>query len=165
MKKFTSPLYLVIAAVVVVLLGVGGFVIYKSQSVAPAPSIINSGKNVKKLSASDIGLTVTVRPDKKGVILKIAKLDGIASLEYSLSYDANVTDAGETGVVPRGVQGSQVLVKPGDSVITRNLDLGTCSQNVCKYDQVVSDITVTIRVNYKNGIVGGVEEKISLNKK
>lgn len=164
MKKLTSPLYLVAAAVVVVLLGIIGFVFYKSQTSTTSPTNVNLGQNIKKLTAEDIGLTVTVRPDNKGVILKISKLSGISSIEYSLSYDANVTEEGETAVVPRGVEGSQIKVKPGDSTITRNLDLGTCSRNVCKYDDVVSDITVTIRVNFSDGTVGGVETKVKLNK-
>lgn len=164
--KFNKSLVLILVAVVIVLLAIGGGAYYLLKGNSTSTSVIpgQNGQNVKKLSGSDIGLSVTVRPDNKGVVLKIAKLEGIESIEYSLSYDANVTEEGQTAVVPRGVEGSSITVKSSDSEISRNLDLGTCSRNVCKYDDVVSEITVTVRVNYKDGTVGGVEEKVSLNK-
>lgn len=158
--KLNRNTYIALAAVVIVLLGIGSYFFFTSQNNQAKVSPTNSGQEIKKLQPSDIGLKLTVRPDKKGVIMKITKLEGISSLEYSLSYDANVTEEGQTAVVPRGVEGSPIQVKEGDSEITRDLDLGTCSRNVCKYDDVVSDITVTIRVNFKDGSVGGVETKV-----
>ncbi len=147
-------LFLVVGA------GVGFFLL--SQDPTSPKNTFNGAQEVKKISASDIGLEIKVRQDKKGLMMTLGKLNGVDSIEYSVSYDAEVEDEGETIIVPRGVEGSPINTS-GQSTITKNLDLGTCSRNVCKYDKVVSDVTVTIRVNYKDGTVGGLEEKVSLN--
>jgi len=160
--KLTKPV--ILGAVVVVVLGLlvgGAFVLFPKNSDTSTNSS-DSFKHAKKMKPEDIGLNLTVRPDKKGVLMKITKLDGIASVEYDLSYDAKVTDEGEDAVVPKGVSGSPIEVKSGVKEISRDLELGTCSKNVCKYDNVVSDISVAIRVNFANGEVGEVTTKISL---
>lgn len=160
--KLTKPIIIGIIVVVVIGALVGGaFVLFPKNS-DTTTNTSGSFKQAQKMSPDDIGLSLSVRPDKKGVIMKITKLTGIASVEYDLSYDAKVTDEGEDAVVPKGVSGSPIEVKPGDREISRDLELGTCSKNVCKYDNVVSDISVAIRVNLKSGEVGEVTSKISL---
>lgn len=155
---------LVVIAVVVVLLvaGIGGFVFFQSKKGAASQAPIEEGLGaVTKMKPSDIGLVLTPKSDGKIINLKATKLDGIESIEYDVSYDAEVTDEGDTLVVPRGVAGSPLEVK-GQSELSRDLDLGTCSRNVCKYDKVVSDVTFTIRVNFKDGTVGAIETKVKI---
>lgn len=160
--KFSKPTIIGIVVIsVVVLLGLGLFFLFPKSTPVPV-NTLNQGQQVKKLTPEDIGLTLTVRPDGKGVLLKVVKLTGITSVEYELSYDAQETQDGETAIVPKGVVGSPIEVKPGDTSISRDLDLGTCSKNVCRYDKLKSDISVAIKVNYKDGTVGGVDTKISL---
>lgn len=157
--------WIIIGAVIVVVLiviGAGAYFVLGGSSSEKSLNTLNQGQQVKKLTAEDIGLTLTVRPDGKGIILKVTKLNGVASVEYELSYDAEETQDGETAVVPKGVVGSPIVVKPGDTSISRDLDLGTCSKNVCRFDKVKSDISVAIKVNYKDGTIGGVDTKISL---
>lgn len=148
--------------IVIVILIVGSllFLFPKSETTTQIPA--NSSNNIKKLTPFDIGLILTPRSDGKAINMKITKLKGIVSVEYDVSYDAEVTDEGETAVVPRGVSGSPVKITAGESEIERDLDLGTCSKNVCKYDKVVSDVTFTLRINFKDGTIGGVETKIKL---
>lgn len=162
--KLSKPVIIAVAAVVLLAVGVAALLVFFPKNSDTVTKSTNSSANVKKLSPEDIGLNLTVRPDKKGIVMKITKLAGISSVEYDVSYDAKVNDEGQDAVVPRGVSGSPIQVKAGDSEISRDLDLGTCSKNVCKYDNVVSDVTFTIRVNYANGEIGGVETKISLGK-
>lgn len=152
----------VVAVVILGILGAGAYFLLGGQSSESSLNTLNNGQEVKKLTSEDIGLTLTVRPDKKGIILKVSKLEGITSVEYELSYDAEETQEGETAIVPKGVVGSPIVVTPGESSISRDLDLGTCSKNVCRYDKIKSDISVAVKVNYKNGTVGGVNTKISL---
>lgn len=155
----------IIILVVIVLVGVGTFLMFgKGKTLAPQTVEI-SEKPVKKINADDIGLSLVPRSDKKAVILQISKLEGIASLEYEVTYDAKVTDTlgdEQAGTTQRGVVGSPIAVKAGDSEIKRTIELGTCSRNVCKYDNVVSTIKFVIKVTYSNGDVGSIEKDINL---
>jgi hypothetical protein len=159
---FKNKLVFSAVGVVVILVGVIVYVFFpKQDSTSSFPS--ESAQNIKKLSADDIGLILTPTKGGKAITMEITKLDGISSIEYDVSYDARVADEGEEIVVPRGVAGSAIQIKPGETSVSRDLDLGTCSKNVCKYDQVESDVTFVIRVNFTNGEVGAVEAKITLS--
>lgn len=114
-------------------------------------------QNVKKVSPEEIGLDLSLSPDKKSVVMKITELAGIASVEYEISYNALVIDEGETVDVPRGVVASPIEVEEGDEEIEKEILLGTCSANKCKYDKITSDIKFIIKINYKNGEIGAVE--------
>lgn len=153
----------IVIVVLAIVAGAGAYFLMGGTSSDKTLNTLNQGQQIKKLTSSDIGLTLTVRPDKKGVILKVTKLTNIASVEYELSYDALETQDGETAVVPKGVVGSAIQVKPGDTEISRNLDLGTCSKNVCRFDNVKSDISAAVKVTYKDGTVGGVNTTIKLS--
>lgn len=159
---FKNKLLLVAIAVVVILAGVLGYVFWpKTAEESLFPQ--GSSKNIKQMSPEDIGLVLTPIKNGKAIRMEVTKLEGISSIEYDVSYDARVTDEGEEIVVPRGVAGSAIQIKPGESSVERDLDLGTCSRNVCKYDQVESDIEFVIRVNFTNGEIGSVEAKVSLS--
>ena len=111
------------------------------------------------MSPEDIGLELTLRSDGKAVIVKATKVEGIKSFEYELTYDAQVTEDGESATVPRGAVG-ELTIRGG--IAQAEVDLGTCSANVCKYDKVVSDVKVVIKVNFENGEIGAVEDTILL---
>lgn len=152
-------LLLLAGAVTVFLLGNGT----SSTSTDDSGSILE--KPVKVISADEIGLSLSFRADKKAINMNITKLDGVESVEYEVTYDANVTadSSGDSasGITQRGVVGSPIPVN-GASSIKRTIELGTCSKNVCKYDDVVSDVKFVIKVTYSNGEIGSVEESISL---
>ena len=116
-------------------------------------------QNIKQIAPSDIGLELSLRFDKKAVVMTLTKLTGVKSIEYELSYDAEETVEGETSTVPKGVVGSPIEVA-GKSEIKREILLGTCSANVCRYDKVKSDIKIVVRVNYENGEVGAAESTV-----
>lgn len=130
----------------------------KKQTALP----IAEEKQAKSVSPEEIGLSLAPSPDGKAIIMKITKLDGVSSLEYEVSYDAEVTEEGETNNVPRGAVGSPIMIKDTDSEIKREITLGTCSANKCKYDKVTSAIKFVIKVTYENGEIGSVEKEISL---
>ncbi len=160
-RMFRNKLVIVSVVIIVILFGVGGYFMF-GQKGSPAKAPVEQGKNIKKLSADDIGLVLASAKGGKALSMRITKLSGVASIEYELSYDAVETTDGETATVPKGVVGSPIQVK-GDSEISRVLDLGTCSKNVCRYDKVKSDIKVVIRVNFANGETGAVETTIPLS--
>ena len=151
---------LIVGLVLFVVLILGSFLIYNYVRSQNSPSgLFEEEKQVKQIDSSEIGLELSLRSDKKAVIIKATKIGGIKSFEYELTYDAEVTEDGETVVVPRGAVG-ELTIRGG--VAQAEVDLGTCSANVCKYDKVVSNIKVVIKVNFENGEIGAVEDMISI---
>ena len=151
----------VIVVIAVALIG-AFFFLSGSKSQSPQATTGDQTENVKKISPEDIGLSFSLKDDKKAVILKITKLNGIKSFEYELDYNAIVTEEGETNEVPRGVL-STIDVTSGDSELNKEILLGTCSSGTCKYDKVTSDIKLVLKVNYSNGEVGSLEASIPFN--
>lgn len=50
----------------------------------------------------------------------------------------------------------------GNSSVTRDIYLGTCSSGTCKPDRGVTSVDFVIRVNYTNGEVGQVQQSVSM---
>lgn len=148
-----------IAAVVIVLILVVGFNLFRG-GVAGGPGGSSSDRqNVIEVDPEEIGLELEIRSDGNAIIITATKIDGIEGLEYELTYDAEDTFEGETNVIPRGAVG-RLNISGG--IASAEVDLGTCSSGVCKYDKVVSDINVLIKIDYENGEVGAAETQISL---
>lgn len=163
MDKILKNKLLVGAIIVVVLALVGGGAFYfMSQSKTANETVIEEVENVKALEPEDLGLELESVSDGKIIKLTASKLTGVESIEYEVSYDAEVVEGGgEPFTATRGVTGG-LTIKAGESEVSKDIDLGTCSRNVCKYDKVISDVTFNIRVNYTDGTVGGIETKIKL---
>lgn len=163
-KNITSHklFYPTIAGLILLVFLVGGVMVLSKKSDVKPQVVPDEQSKVKNIKAEDIGLSLKPRVDSKAVILTISKLNGILSVEYEVSYDAEVTEGGQTQVVPRGVTNSPIEVKSSDREIKREVELGTCSRNVCKYDNVKSEVKFVIKVNYKNGDTGSVEKSIAL---
>lgn len=152
-----------IVAVLVLFLGVGGFLYFKSQGSGGDETSEEESldANLKELQPEDIGLTAEINAKKDGMNMRITKLDGIESIDYEATYDAEVKDGKEILTTTKGFGPSTIEIEPGDTEIVRDdLLFGTCSKNVCTYDKVVSDITFNVRVNYKDGTVGSIEMTI-----
>ncbi len=146
----------IVIVIVVIILGLGGFFLWSRGSGGEAISPQEEAVDIKQVSPEDIGMTVEFRADGNAVILKLTKLDGIKSVEYEASYDAEETNEGETIVVPKGAVGSPIEVD-GETEIEREILLGTCSAAVCRYDKLMSDIKFLVKINYENGEVGSAE--------
>lgn len=160
--KNTKILMIVVGFIVIAGLALGAYSLMNnnaSQGQNTDEEMVET--EAKPIKAEDIGLELSLTPNKKAIVMKINQLEGIKSVEYVAQYDAEVTEEGETLTVTRGVGPSTIEVEDGDTVIERDdITLGTCSKNVCKYDVVMGDITFTLRVNYDNGEVGSLEETI-----
>ncbi len=160
MKNLQKNKIVLIGIIVILVLGVSGFIFMQSRSSATPETVIEEVSNVKPLKPEDIGLELSITQDNKIIQLVASKIDGISSIEYDVSYDAEVSEDGQDFVATRGVTGT--LDTNGKSEVSKDIDLGTCSRNVCKYDKVVSEITFNIRVNFANGEVGGIETTVPL---
>lgn len=158
----------VIVIVVVVAVAGAGFFLMRSKGTQTNTPPGDQTQNIKKLSPEDIGLALSLSTDKRAVEMEVSKLTGIKSIEYEVSYDAEAPpdtsgDEGSVGgSIPRGVVASPIEVKPGQSVIKKEVLLGTCSSNVCKYDKVTSDIKFLVKVNFTSGEVGSVDASLPI---
>lgn len=109
----------------------------------------------KQLTPEDIGLVLTPIQNNQVVQMEIEKPEGIESIEYELSYDA--IENGET--VSRGAIGE---VAVADGQVSRDIDLGSCSTGVCKYDKGVTEVRIVLKVNFSNGEKGMLETVLPL---
>lgn len=158
---------IIIASIVgaVVISGLIIFFIFNNKSVSNSNNPTNSNaslpdnQKILSLSASDIGLSLSLITSGKfaghGVEMTISKLDNIVSIDYELSYMAQVAGS----AIPRGALGS-ITIKPTDTVIDQQLPFGTCS-DVCHYDSGVANIKMTLKITKNDGKVYAVEQSFN----
>ena len=101
-----------------------------------------------------VEVSLIARSDKRAVTLKVNKIStGTISIEYELSYD---TGSG----LPRGVLGKVDL--KGSDTLSREVLLGSCSKNVCVYDEGVAKISLTLKFNKSSGQATGFSKEYEL---
>jgi len=102
-----------------------------------------------------VEVDLTPRSDKKAVILKISKISPeITSVDYELAYETR-------GGLSRGVLG-KVDIETGQELILREILLGTCSRNVCVYDEGVKKVSLTLKFNKAGGVSSGFAKEYEL---
>ena len=152
-----------IGVVVAVLLALGAFYFVANQNTAE-PEEQASETMVKTISPEEIGLTMELTPDKKKVMFKIAKAEGIESIEYELVYEADSTaqekSEGGEDRVQRGITGEADVESGASSYESEELDLGSCSRNVCRYDTGVSTVDITLKLTKSDGNIYNVEDTL-----
>lgn len=128
----------IIIPLLLLLAGGGFFLLKGSQSektpVEPTPTI--ESVPLDNLNEKNpYGVDLKPRFDKKAVFLKIASFPAqLSTIEYELNYEAKEG--------PRGVLGT--INYKNENSIQREILLGTCSKNVCRYDEGVTKVTLTI---------------------
>ena len=134
-----------VVAVGILILIVGGFFLIKGKTTkAPGPTPTLAPEK----TASEVPLTerpyvsLTPRADGRELTLNINNIKGATSLEYELSYLSND--------LSRGVIGSVDL--KGEDKLTRQLLLGSCSKNTCKYDENVTKGNLVLRFRGPDGV-------------
>jgi len=158
--EFLKKNKLVAGIVVLAVVVVGGLGVVMLRGGESSEESGQEEQTIKQISPEDIGLELELSSDRKDVILTITKLDGIESIEYELSYDAEETVEGEKSNVPKGAISSEPFDVQGKSEFVKEIFLGTCSA-VCRPDKVTSDIKVLVRVNYESGEVGAAEDTLA----
>lgn len=153
--KFLKQRKIQVGLAVVLLLLVGGYflVFGKSQTKAPEPG--PQEEVVEEISASVLGLTITAKPDNKAVKFAIEKPEGIKTIEYELTYEADSTAAeiseGGEDRVQRGITGEVEIENDSETYESPWLDLGSCSKNVCRYDAGVESVDLTLKIVKSDG--------------
>lgn len=153
----TNKNALITGAIVLILVGVfGGVVLFKGkgqEEKPPEQPVVE--EKIEEISADELRLILTARTDKKAIKFEISNIKNIASVDYELSYLAK-------GDIPRGVIG-HIEVKPTDKKITTDyLDLGTCSRNVCRYDEGVTAVKLILKITKKDGQILHAEKELNL---
>ena len=152
-----NKLYLIIAAVVVVLLLAGGvFFVLSQKKTAQGP--VGEEQQILTLSPEAVGLETAFRDDNKAMKFTLNKADDITAAEYQISYTKKVSG----DEVPEGLIGD-VDITPGNKTAGIGYrEFGTCSSGVCRYDTVVSAITLTLKISKTDGKVYQVIQKVDL---
>lgn len=155
MKNKTVIVGLVIA--VLILLGGGYYFVLGKKSTTPAPVSQQQSPEevVLTLKPGEIGLKLSARSDNKAVKFTISNPTGISSIEYEVTYTAK-------GDIPRGAIGHLDVKDDTKTVSSNYIDLGTCSANKCKYDEVTSPIKVLLKLTKTDGKVYQVESTLEL---
>ena len=135
-----------IAAGVVVLVLVGGFLVFKNLAVNSQQAVNNNvlptEAPIPTITADQLGLTLEAGPAKKTIIVTVKNTSGISAIEYELSYISK-------GDIPRGAIGQMDL---GKTPSVKEITLGTCS-DVCHYDTDVSNIKIILKITKDDGNV------------
>lgn len=148
-----KKLVIIFAVLVFIGLIIGGYAIFLSNKpvLTPTPANSVSEENsdvIPTIPPSDLGLTFTARSDKKAVKFVIANTDDITGVDYAISY---TTKSKEGEDVPQGLIGSASVDLENKKIEIKYRELGTCSSGKCRYDVVVSPITLTLKITKKNG--------------
>lgn len=161
-------LLIIIGVVILILLSAGGYFLFAGK--APAKPAVTQTQTAdtgpQKLNPEDIGLKISASPDKQKVKYEIAKLQGIKSVSYELTYEADASQQdiseGSEPRIQRGVTGDADLKSGTSSYTSAWLDLGSCSKNVCKYDKGVKSVNMIFKITKTDNKVYSVEKSLDL---
>lgn len=131
---------IILMVIVSLVYGVGARLIKKET----APGVVkddNASQTIIAQVKDRPYVSLTPRTDGKELTLEISRLKNVDKVEYELMYLSND--------LSRGVIGTIDL--KGDTSVERKLLLGSCSKNVCKYDENVSEGSLTLRLRSPEG--------------
>ncbi len=134
-----------VTGIIVLVLVVGGFMLTSRGDADKKKSVndITTLPDNEVIPTVDASVLVTLTADKllhEATLTVDSYPEGTTSIEYALSYDASVD--GEN--VPKGVIGDFEL-DPKSTKVTKQVTLGTCSSGTCKYDKIMSKVTVDLK--------------------
>jgi len=134
MKKNLTITLIVIA---VLLITVGAIFIMRGRRNTETSN--NNQQNQQETMETPLAerpfVSLTPRADGKEFTLDIIRIKNTQTIEYEMVYESHG--------LSRGVIGSVDL--KGEDKVQRKLLLGSCSKNVCKYDEGVEQGTLTLR--------------------
>lgn len=104
-------------------------------------NVLPKKENLPKIDSS-VKVDVKKTPDGRKVVLSIDNIPaGVDDIEYEFSYNTNEG-------VPRGVLGTIQVNGPS---YEKEIVLGSCSTNVCTYDEGVEKVKVFLKFNSSAG--------------
>lgn len=163
-----KKLGMIIGVVVLLLvLGGGGYMLLgKQDAKKSADEISSTDQEIGTLEPGDIGLELAMTNGNKKVKVMVAKANDIESLEYEITYEADVPAAeqveGGEDRVSRGFSEEAALKSGQSSYESKEFDLGSCSKNVCRYDTGVTEIEIIMKVIKRDGKIYQVKDSLEL---
>lgn len=157
-----KQIILIAIAVIALAIIVGGAVYFFTKSIAPKKMASSSDQSqiVQTLTPEQVGLSISIRPDKNAMQFALANASDITHIEYTITYVAN--SKGQD--VNQGLFGEIDNTSGKQSIGTDKFrEFGTCSSGVCRYDTVVSPIKLTLKITKKDGNIYSVEKSIDLS--
>jgi len=165
---------LIIAIVVLVLLIIGGgvgFLAMKNNASPTADQTAYSGdqeQTIGTMQPSDIGLQMVLRDDDKAIKFIANKLDGIKTLEWNFTYQADIpvedqsADNAGNKVTQEFGSDNPVNVQGKSSYDSVFRELGTCSSGHCRYDTGITSVDLIMKVTKTDGSVYQIKDSINL---
>lgn len=143
----------VIAVVILFIIGVFFVVNRKpAQVTEETENVLQNNQEVKQVE-STVKVALKKTPDGKKAVISISNVpEKYSAIEYTFSY---ITSDNAS----RGVIGT---IEVDGASIEKEIVLGSCSTNVCTYDEGVSDVKVELRFNTDTGEFRVFEKTFSL---
>jgi len=161
MKKL--PIVIVVLVLITI---IGYFVLSKGMvgsgpKATPTPTPEETNK-IEKIPESEINVIFEPRYDKKAFTITIKGLNekGFKLFEYEVSYDAQSSEDPTQTITQGSASREPILVTDKD--FEREILLGTCSKNVCKYDKGVEKVNIVIRLTDNQGKIKLWEKEFSM---
>jgi hypothetical protein len=140
---------LIVVVVLILLAGVGFFMMNGrsgNQGTKDADEEVLPDVEVLPTVADTVKVDITADAKKQEASVSVKGVPkGTESIEYELSYDAEVD--GEK--VPKGVIGT--IEFDGKEPVQRKVTLGTCSSGTCKYDKGITSIKASLKFSGSYG--------------
>ena len=127
------------------LLGGGFFLISKKRKTSRVEEIAppeSTGRLIETSLEERPYVILVPRTDGREFTLEISRIKNAKTIEYELVYFSNNLSRGAIGSIDVDNQTS----------ISRKLLLGTCSRDVCKYDENVTEGSLTLRFRSPDGV-------------
>ncbi len=125
-------------------------------------------QTIGSLSPSDIGLQMVLRSDSKAIKFTANKLQGVKSLEWNFTYQADIPQSDQNQynqgqkVTQEFGSDSPVILNGKTSYESQFRELGTCSSGVCRYDTGVTSVQLQMKVTKLDGSIYKVDDSINL---
>lgn len=146
--------YLPIIIVLVLLFIVGGIFIFLRGKKPTEPPKIPEKLAPEWTLEERPYITLTPREDGREFKMRIEGVKDTKLVDYELIYFSNEISRGVTGSIDLG----------GGTMIEKDLLLGSCSKNVCKYDENVTEGSLSLRFQNSEGKVRKYELAFHLQK-
>lgn len=94
-------------------------------------------------------LTITTRADRKAINLTFESLSTATIIDYTVTYVSKNINRGITG---------KIIRSKAEQTLTREILLGTCSKDVCTYDEGVTTVKIAVVYTFENATTTKVDK-------
>ncbi|HUD45113.1 MAG TPA: hypothetical protein VMR41_06220 [Patescibacteria group bacterium] len=175
LKKLQSRnvLIAIVAVLILLVVGGGGYFFLSSHNNAANSNTTADAQDDQtptagNLQPSDIGLQLVLRADNQAIKFTANKLDGVKTLEWTFTYDADIPASDQTAdnagskVTQEFGSDSPVNVEGKSSYDSGFRELGTCSSGHCRYDTGITSVSLVMKVTKTDGKVYQIQDSINL---